>query len=549
MLLSFEDLWKRLNESDETVEIEAKTAQQIGSSLQETISALSNEPGRSGGYLLLGVRRVEPSLFGDGQYDIVGVADPDKIQSDLATMCRSAFNVVVRPQLQVHTTSSGKNVVAAFVPEAQPHEKPVYIAAKGLPKGAFRRIGSTDQHCTDDDVQALYQSRSHRSFDESIMTDCSIDDLDPLALAEYRRNRAETNPGAPEIGYSDEDLLLSLCAASPLADHLVPTIAGLLLFGKRRSLRRHFPMTRIDYIRVSGREWVRDPDHRFDTVELLDPLLLSIPRVINTILDDIPAAFTLPTGSSRRKDVPLIPRTAIREAVVNALMHRSYRHKSAVQIIRYANRLEIRNPGHSLVPDERLGEPGSVTRNEKIAAVLHETRYAETKGSGVRAMREAMSKQNLSPPTFESDREKDNFVVTFLFHHFLNSDDVQWLGHFADLQLSEEEQKALVFAREISAINNSAYRDLNRVETLAASGHLRKLRDHGLLEQKGRGSQTYYVPTERMLTPQRFRWARAGLSSLPSSNSLDVKDGIGVVTDGLGATRKESLPLTAQRRC
>lgn len=225
MLLSFEDLWKRLNESDETVEIEAKTAQQIGSSLQETISALSNEPGRSGGYLLLGVRRVEPSLFGDGQYDIVGVADPDKIQSDLATMCRSAFNVVVRPQLQVHTTSSGKNVVAAFVPEAHLHEKPVYIAAKGLPKGAFRRIGSTDQHCTDDDVQARYQSRSHRSFDESIMTDCSIDDLDPLALAEYRRNRAETNPGAPEIGYSDEDLLLTfaprrrlrtiLCRRSP----------------------------------------------------------------------------------------------------------------------------------------------------------------------------------------------------------------------------------------------------------------------------------------------------------------------------------------------
>ena len=55
----------------------------------------------------------------------------------------------------------------------------------------------------------------------------------------------------------------------------------------------------------------------------------------------------------------------------------------------------------------------------------------------------------MSPPTFESDREKDNFVVTFLFHHFLNPDDIKWLGHFADLELSEDEQKALVFAREL----------------------------------------------------------------------------------------------------
>lgn len=522
MTMSFEEIWKRLNESDETVEIEAKTAQQIGPSLLETISAFSNEPNRGGGYLLLGIRRIEASLFGDKQYEIAGLADPDKIQSDLATTCRTSFNVAVRPSMFVHAVKNGKTVILAFIPEAQPHEKPVYIAAKGLPKGAFRRIGSTDQHCTDDDVQLLYQNRKHHSFDETSLPECAIEDLDPAAIADYRRNRAESSPTAPELAYDDDDLLLSLFAASRENGRLVPTIAGLLLFGKRPALRRHFPMLRSDYIRVPGREWVRDPDRRFDTVEILDPLMLAIPRVINTILDDIPTAFTLPAGSSRRKDVPLIPRTAIREAVVNAVMHRSYRQKSAVQIIRYANRLEIRNPGHSLVPDERLGEPGSVTRNEKIAAVLHETRYAETKGSGIRAMREAMNKESLSPPTFESDREKDTFVVTFLFHHFLNPDDVEWLGHFSDLDLTEDEQKALVFARELGAMSNAAYRDLNRVETLVASGHLRKLRDHGLFDQKGRGAQTYYVPTERMLNPQKFKTTamRSSDSRKPPSGAV-----------------------------
>jgi len=180
-------------------------------------------------------------------------------------------------------------------------------------------------------------------------------------------------------------------------------------------------------------------------------------------------------------------------------MHRSYRIHGAVQIIRYANRLEIRNPGHSLVADDRLGEPGSETRNPLIAAVLHETNLAETKGSGIRVMRELMAQAGLTPPTFESDRHRNRFIPTLLFHHFLSSEDWAWLAHFTELNLSDEEARALVFLRELGAINNARYRDLNRVDVLKASKHLRRLRQHGLVEQKGKGSDTYYIPTQRML--------------------------------------------------
>ncbi|MGC8560808.1 MAG: ATP-binding protein [Phycisphaerae bacterium] len=497
MDLYFDDLFSKLCQGDESAEIEAKGSREIGASLLETICAMSNEPGRGGGYLLLGVSRREGSLFPD--YHITGVPNPDKVQADLASQCASAFNVVIRPQIS-RELKQGKVVLVVFIPEAQPHEKPVYISSKGLPRGALRRIGSADVICTDDDLQALYQGRDHQSFDEGMVENCTLEDLDAAAINEYRRTRAEANPNAPELGYKDEELLRSLSCVDRVGEQLVPTIAGILLFGKRATIRRVFPLMRLDYIRVPGREWVRDPDSRFDTVEILDPILLALPRAINAVLDDIPKAFQLPANAIQRRDIPLIPQTAIREALVNAVMHRSYRQKSPIQIIRYANRLEIRNPGHSLVPDDRLGEPGSVSRNEKIAAVLHETRFAETKGSGIRAMREAMSRANLGPPTFESDREKDTFVVTFLFHHFLNEDDVRWLGQFASLDLAEDEQKALVFVREMGAINNSAYRDINQTETLVASGHLRRLRELGLLEQKGKSSATYYTPTQRLLS-------------------------------------------------
>ena len=195
----------------------------------------------------------------------------------------------------------------------------------------------------------------------------------------------------------------------------------------------------------------------------------------------------------------MIPQRVLREGIVNALMHRSYRTHAPIQIIRYSNRIEIHNPGHSLKSPEHLGEPGSVPRNPRIAAVLLDTRFAETKGSGIRVMREMMVEAGLEPPLFESARGNDSFVARYFFQHFLNEEAIQWLSRFRDLHLTDEEIRALVAVREQGAIDNAMYRELNRVDTLGASQSLRRLRDAGLLEQKGRGSSTYYLPTERLL--------------------------------------------------
>ncbi|MGA2855124.1 MAG: transcriptional regulator, partial [Verrucomicrobiota bacterium] len=100
------------------------------------------------------------------------------------------------------------------------------------------------------------------------------------------------------------------------------------------------------------------------------------------------------------------------------------------------------------------------------------------------------------------DRERNQFVVTLFFHHFLSPDDWVWLRKL-EVELNDEEARALVFVREAGAINNAAYRDINRVDVLNASTHLRRLRDNGLLNQKGKGADTYYLPTEKFLAPLR----------------------------------------------
>jgi ATP-dependent DNA helicase RecG len=504
-MLSFAELWEKLISGDESVLIEAKRSEKMGTSVLETVSAFSNEPNRGGGYLLLGVERSaeDLDLFGGDSrvpYRVVGVPQPDQLQAELATQCRDLFSAPVRPRIDSEQVD-GRTVLVVYVPEAPPHDKPVYILKKGLEKGAFRRIGSTDQHCTDEDIALFYQLRTHRTFDETAVASTTLDDLDPAAISEYRRIRELISPSAAELRFSDKELLYSLAATTREGGLEVPTIAGLMLFGTQAALRRNFPSTRVDYIRVPGREWVPNPDERYQGLELRGPLLILIPRVINTVLDDLPSAFALTEDGIHRQDVPLVPRTVIREAIVNAMMHRSYRLRQPVQIIRYSNRIEIRNPGHSLVPDERLGEPGSLSRNEKIAAVLHEVGLAEAKGTGIRTMRDAMERANLTLPLFESDRQRDSFTVTLLVHHLFGPQDLEWLTYFKECSLNEAETRALFVVREVGAINNASYRDINHVDTLTASAHLRRLRDLQLLEQRGKSSATYYVPTSHLLNP------------------------------------------------
>lgn len=494
--MNIKELLASLHELGEQERLEAKSAQEVGESLLETVCSYSNEPGLGGGIVLLGVKEEEYTLFPG--YEVIGIDDPDKVINDLVTQCRSVFNVPVRVDV-TQERIDGKLVIAVNVPEAQPGDKPVFFQRKGLPAGAYRRIGTSDQRCTDDDLQVFYQGRSSESFDYSVIPDADLGDIDPDDIAEYRRIRAESNPDAEELRWSDEDLLKALGCMRIEKGEFKPTVAGVLLFGTTKALRRIFPMMRVDYIRVPGKEWVSNPDERFSSIDMRGSLFSVIRRAQAAVLDDLPKAFSLPEQSAQREERPLIPVRIIREALVNAVMHRNYRVHSPVQIIRYTNRLEIRNPGYSLKPEEHLGDPGSLARNPKIAAALHETRFAETKGSGIRVMRAMMEEAGLTPPLFESDRGRDTFVATYLFHHFLSPGDVKWLSCFRDMELSNEEARALIFVREAGVIDNLSYRTMNKVDTLNASVHLRRLRDLGLLEPHGKTSGAYYLPTPLLL--------------------------------------------------
>lgn len=494
------ELFAELNSFDENRRIEAKSASAVGKSMMETVCAFANEPGLCGGYLLLGAKRTGIAEDGRPIYEPENIENTDKIQSDFVAMCNSMFNVRIRPIINVEEYL-GKTVIVVKIEELPESQKPAYFAKRGLPEGAFRRIGPSDEKCSEEDMYLFYQSAD--TYDSCIVDDADLDDIDENALNFYRKLRKEVNPDAEELTLNDVDLLRALGAIKKNKQGGYDlTYTGLLVFGKQMSLRRLVPSFRVDYIRISGNQWLADGDNRFEqTIDMRGPLILMVNKACSAVMDDLPKGFELKKDSMQASTPAILPNKVLREAIVNSYIHRSNRVNQPIQIIRYSNRIEIHNPGYSLKPQDDWGEPGSMLRNPRISEIFHDTNLAETKGTGIGAMRRLMKEAGLMPPTFESNHEANKFTARLLLHHFLSKENVEWLAQYAEFGLVNEQKLALVFVREVGAIDNATYRQLDSSITHArARLEIHKLCDLGFLEKKGQGRNTYYIRTSKVVS-------------------------------------------------
>ena len=493
------EIFDELNSWDENRRIEAKSASAVGKSMMETVCAFANEPGLRGGYLLLGAKRTGMTEEGKPVYEPENIGDTDKIQSDFVAMCNSMFNVCIRPIINVEEYQ-GKTVIVVKIDELPESQKPAYFAKRGLPDGAFRRIGPSDEKCSEEDMYLFYQSAD--TFDSCIVDDADLDDIDENALGYYRRLRKEVNPEAEELTLNDVDLLRALGAIKKNKQGGYDlTYTGLLVFGKQMSLRRLMPSFRVDYIRISGNQWLTDGDNRFEqTIDMRGPLILMVNKACSAVMDDLPKGFEL-KDSLQASTPAILPNKVLREAIVNSYIHRSNRVNQPIQIIRYSNRIEIHNPGYSLKSSDDWGEPGSMLRNPRISEIFHDTNLAETKGTGIGAMRRLMKEAGLMPPTFESNHEANKFTARLLLHHFLSKENMEWLAQYASFDLTNEQKLALVFVREVGAIDNATYRQL---DTTITHGRVRveihKLCELGFIEKRGQGRNTYYMRTDKVVS-------------------------------------------------
>ncbi len=497
-------------------------------SILETVCSFSNEPGLGGGMILIGVAE---SKNADGpRYVVDGVDDPDKAQLDIATQCKSVFNTPIYPTIKVEKLH-GKTVLKVVVDELPFGHKPVYFKKDGLPKGAYRRIGSADLVATEEDLWRFYEDPESK-YDETPVKHSSLADVDERAVKRYRQMRKKVDPDAVELEYETPELLASLgCTSKENPQEL--NMAGILLFGNELALKRACARARVDYIRILGNHWHAVAD-QFDAVDTYAPIFLMVDKLISIIYGELTTRHRFHRDSIQ-PETERFPVEVMREALVNMLMHRDYRHGQFTQIIRYDNRIEICNSGCSLKPDDMLGMKGSVTRNDTIARVCHDTKLAETKGSGIDRMWRKMVEAGLSRPTMESDRAAATFTIRLLLCHFFSEETLDWLKRFAAYELNDNQRTALVFLREVGALDAVAYRQLTGCNPKLVAKELAGIKDQGLMIQKGRARGTYYVPAEILL--EGTKKENSGLTSPPQG-----------LTSQVSAVTTTPLPVTGTPR-
>lgn len=524
--------------------IEAKRAEHgLPKRLWETLSAFANTPG--GGVIVLG-------LDEESGFSAVGVRDPARLQSDLASLC-DLMEPPLRPLIQVHTME-GQPVLVAEVPEITHTQKPCHYRGAGLMTGSFIRVADGDRQLTQYEIQLFLDGRGQPAYDLEPIPGKSSADLD-AALLDAFVARLRSRPDAP---YRDWDRQRLLQVFRVLVEHdgqWVPSLAGYLCFGVYP--QEVFPSLHLSVVRYPtarpGEVSPRD-ERLLDNVKAEGPLVALLRQGMNAIMRNLQRRAVV-QGLFRR-DVWEYPVEALREALVNALAHRDYSplaRGTPVQVRIFPDRLEVEDPGGLFGPvtAERLGEPGLLaTRNAHLLRLLEDLpaedgrTVCENRGTGIAAMLEALRDAGMEPPRF--DDRRTTFRLTFKNASLLDEGALDWLNRFSGHDLDDVQRLALAFVRREGRLTRADYRRLNPgVDSLAATRDLLDLVRRGLLQQHGTRRWTYYTLTSmaEMAQPANEPEKATPAISEDERQSQSVEHDIESVEHDLESVKHARLPV------
>jgi predicted HTH transcriptional regulator len=337
-------------------------------------------------------------------------------------------------------------------------------------------------------VEYLERSGDLRTlpFDASACLKATINDL-PQEKIRWFLDAAKRERNYPlSVKTSREKALVHL----NLLENGNPTHAAVLLFGKEP--QRFLLTSEVKCMHFHGTTVSKPiPSYQiykgtvFELVDqAVDFVLSKINRHIGTRESSVQAPATYE-----------LPKEAVAEAIVNAVVHRDYTSNASVQVMLFADRLEVWNPGElppSLTP-ERLREPHpSIPRNPLIAEPLYLARYIEKAGSGTLDMIERCGKADLPTPDFE---ERAGQFVTTLWRDWL-TDEV-----LAGFHLNERQFQTVSYVKKTGRISNSEYQKLTGVSRATATRDLDELFRKGILKKIGTtGKGTHYVLLNKRIT-------------------------------------------------
>lgn len=385
----------------ETNTLELKAAEKgCPQHLYDSFSSFSNQD--EGGIIIFGVDEKQ-------NFKEVGVYDSQDIQKKINEQCLQ-MEPIVRPLLTV-AEKDGKYFVSAEIPGVDLAERPVFYKGRGRLKGSYTRVGDSDEPMTEYEVYNYEAYRKKYQDDIREVQRASLSALNQEQLDNYI---TLLKNGKPNLSNMDNDTIYELMSVT--RNHVV-TLSATMIFSLYP--QAYFPQLCITAISVPGTEIgnLGDSGERFldnqriegNIPEMLDEAIRFVKRNMRTktIID-------AKTGA--REDKTDYPITAVREAIINALVHRDYSiHTEGmpIQIIMYEDRMEIKNPGgiYGRIKVDQLGKMQPDTRNPVMALALETMHVTENRYSGIPTIRREMEKYNLPEPQFADER--GSFIVTF----------------------------------------------------------------------------------------------------------------------------------------
>ncbi|RGW90014.1 AAA family ATPase [Lachnospira eligens] len=368
--------------------------------LYDSLSSFSNQD--EGGIIIFGIDEKQ-------DYKEVGVYDPQDIQKKINEQCLQ-MEPIVRALLTV-VEKDGKFFVSAEIPSVDLADRPVFYKGKGRLKGSYTRVGDSDEPMTEYEVYSYEAYRKKYQDDIRGVQRATLLSLNQEKLALYIDLLKRGKPNLSNMDTASIYELMSVTRNNEV------TLSAAMIFSPYP--QAYFPQLCITAIAVPGTEigCLGGSGERFlDNQRIEGSIPEMLEEAISFVKRNMKNKTIINPKTGIREDRTDYPITAIREAVINALVHRDYSiHTEGmpIQIIMYEDRMEVKNPGgiYGRIKVDQLGKMQPDTRNPVLAFALETLHVTENRYSGIPTIRREMEKYNLREPKFEDER--GSFIVTF----------------------------------------------------------------------------------------------------------------------------------------
>lgn len=394
--------------------------------LYDTISSFSNQ--NSGGTFVFG-------LDEKNNFNKVGVYDAQDLQKKVMEYCEQ-MTPVVRPVFTV--CNEGALVfVSAEIPPIDIADRPCFKTAKGRMQGSYIRVGDADKPMTEYEVYSYEAFRKKYRDDIRPVERASLKSLDEAKVTDFLERKKNERPNLAIMSEDQQYELTGITRDGQI------TMAALMLFGLYP--QAYYPQLSINATCVPSNQMgvVDERGNRFtDTKHIEGTLSDMLDEALAFVRKNMRVATKIDPTTGKRIDIPQYPMDAVREAILNALVHRDYSFHTEgmpIQLIMYADRMEVINPGglYGRLTIDQLGNVQPDTRNPVLVTAMESLGKTENRYSGIPTIRYAMQKLSLPEPLFIDSRGK--FTVTLF-----NTKNTAEVIQAADPIVQYEDEKGLI---------------------------------------------------------------------------------------------------------